>query len=168
MQVTSLLRYSNVCPFLGHSTPSSLRSLATTTSYNVSSLTSTAMRCPMMGPNLAAIAQVRAYASVANPIDVAAIHKVCLIMFIISRSDLKLDRSKMIFRSTQAAMHRENVHTQMLLVRPLHWLNGKPRNSNQSSQDSRRMSVARSITYLSMSRSWKRNTRTSRLLPIIS
>ena len=44
------------------------------------------MRCPIMGPNLAAIAQVRAYASVADPLDLAAIHKVCLIVFFPPRS----------------------------------------------------------------------------------
>ncbi len=91
MQVTSLLRYSSVCPFLGHSTPSTLRSLASSTANNnVSVLTATAIRCPMMGPKLAAIAVARAagaeigvrgYASVAGSKEVEEIHKVSLKFF---------------------------------------------------------------------------------------
>jgi 5-aminolevulinate synthase len=65
-----------MCPFLGHSTAGSLRTLATTGSTNASALTSTAMRCPMMGPKLAAIAQARTYASVAGTREVEEIHKV--------------------------------------------------------------------------------------------
>lgn len=95
MQVTSLLRYSGLCPFLGHSTASSLRSLASTTANNVSGLTSTAMKCPMMGPNLAAIAQARTYASVADPRDVAEMHKVSIPISgkILDRSDAILGKA---------------------------------------------------------------------------
>ncbi|WVQ78567.1 5-aminolevulinic acid synthase [Cryptococcus sp. DSM 104549] len=75
MQVTSLLRFSGVCPFLGHSTPSSLRAMATTTNNNVSSLTATAMTCPMMGPKLASISAARTYASVAGVKEVEELHK---------------------------------------------------------------------------------------------
>ncbi|WVQ69858.1 5-aminolevulinic acid synthase [Kwoniella botswanensis] len=76
MQVTSLLRYSGVCPFLGHSTATSLRSMASTNvSSNVSSLTAKAMTCPMMGPKLASISQARTYASVAGNKEVEEIHK---------------------------------------------------------------------------------------------
>ena len=85
MQVTSLLRYSGVCPFLGHSTASSLRSLASKTSNNVSSLTYTALTCPVLGPNLAAISHARAYASVANPRDVAELHKVRYLSCLLGR-----------------------------------------------------------------------------------
>jgi 5-aminolevulinate synthase len=76
MQVTSLLRFSAVCPFLGHSTPASLRALATVSGSNASALTSTAMQCPMMGPKLAQIGQQRGYASVAGNREVEEIHKV--------------------------------------------------------------------------------------------
>ena len=77
MQVTQLLRYSNVCPFLGHSTANSLRGLAAgTTTNNVSSLTATAMQCPMMGPKLASMAAARSYASVAAQKEIEEIHKV--------------------------------------------------------------------------------------------
>lgn len=80
MQVSSLLRFSNVCPFLGHSTPASLRTLATKASsaghVNASALTTTAMSCPMMGPQLAQIAGRKGYASVAGNSEVEAIHKV--------------------------------------------------------------------------------------------
>ncbi|WWC69247.1 5-aminolevulinic acid synthase [Kwoniella pini CBS 10737] len=76
MQVTSLLRYSGVCPFLGHSTANSLRSMASTNvNSNVSSLTAKAMTCPMMGPKLASISQARSYASVAGNKEVEAMHK---------------------------------------------------------------------------------------------
>ncbi|WRT67343.1 5-aminolevulinic acid synthase [Kwoniella shivajii] len=76
MQVTSLLRYSGVCPFLGHSTAGSLRSMASTNvSSNVSSLTAKAMTCPMMGPKLASISQARTYASVAGNREVEEMHK---------------------------------------------------------------------------------------------
>ncbi|KAK8869581.1 5-aminolevulinic acid synthase [Kwoniella newhampshirensis] len=76
MQVTSLLRYSGVCPFLGHATAGSLRNLATTTTaHNVSSLTAKAMTCPMMGPKLAGISAARTYASVAGNREVEEIHK---------------------------------------------------------------------------------------------
>jgi hypothetical protein len=79
MQVTSLLRFSNVCPFLGHSSPATLRALAKTHGVsNMSSLTARALSCPMMGPQLAAIGQARAYASVAGNKDIAAIHNVRL------------------------------------------------------------------------------------------
>ncbi|WWC89778.1 5-aminolevulinic acid synthase [Kwoniella dendrophila CBS 6074] len=76
MQVTSLLRYSGVCPFLGHSTASSLRSMASTNvNSNISSLTAKAMTCPMMGPKLASISQARTYASVAGNREVEEMHK---------------------------------------------------------------------------------------------
>ncbi|WWD16157.1 5-aminolevulinic acid synthase [Kwoniella shandongensis] len=76
MQVTSLLRYSGVCPFLGHATAGSLRNLAsTTTNHNVSSLTAKAMTCPMMGPKLAGMAAARSYASVAGSREVEEMHK---------------------------------------------------------------------------------------------
>ncbi|WVQ98911.1 5-aminolevulinic acid synthase [Kwoniella sp. CBS 9459] len=76
MQVTSLLRYSGVCPFLGHSTANSLRTLASTGGSNtVSSLTAKAMTCPMMGPKLASISTARAYASVAGSKEVEEMHK---------------------------------------------------------------------------------------------
>ncbi|WVR05372.1 5-aminolevulinic acid synthase [Kwoniella sp. DSM 27419] len=75
MQVTSLLRYSGVCPFLGHSTANSLKSLATTNANNASLLTAKAMSCPMMGPKLASISTARAYASVAGSKEVEAMHK---------------------------------------------------------------------------------------------
>lgn len=78
MQVNSLLRFSAVCPFLGHSTTSSLKSLASTNTNNVSHLAASAMKCPMMGPKLAAISQARTYASVAGSRDVEEIHKVSL------------------------------------------------------------------------------------------
>lgn len=78
MQVTSLLRFSGVCPFLGHATPNSLRALATTNAAtaNVSNLTVSAMKCPMMGPQLAKISHARSYASVAGNREVEEIHKV--------------------------------------------------------------------------------------------
>jgi 5-aminolevulinate synthase len=78
MQVSSLLRYSAECPFLGHSTVNSLRTLATTGSSNASAnaLTNSAMRCPMMGPQLAKLSQARSYASVAGTKEVEEIHKV--------------------------------------------------------------------------------------------
>lgn len=71
LQINSLLKFSAVCPFLGHSTTSSLRNAAST---NI--LTSTAMKCPMMGPKLAQISYARTYASVAGTQEVEAIHKV--------------------------------------------------------------------------------------------
>lgn len=78
MQVSTLLRFSNVCPFLGHSTVNSLRSLAgATVGNNASQLTATAMQCPMMGPKLAQIGNARSYASVAGNREVEEIHKVC-------------------------------------------------------------------------------------------
>lgn len=78
MQVSSLLRFSNVCPFLGHSTPASLRTLATKagSAGNASALTATALSCPMMGPQLAQMAGRKGYASVAGNSEVEAIHKV--------------------------------------------------------------------------------------------
>ncbi|ORY28326.1 pyridoxal phosphate-dependent transferase [Naematelia encephala] len=76
MQVSSLLRFSGVCPFLGHSTAGSLRTLAGTANQSTTSaLTANAMRCPMMGPKLAAISQARSYASVAGQQEVAELHK---------------------------------------------------------------------------------------------
>jgi 5-aminolevulinate synthase len=71
LQINSLLKFSAVCPFLGHSTTSSLRNAAST---NI--LTTTAMKCPMMGPKLAQISYARTYASVAGTQEVEAIHKV--------------------------------------------------------------------------------------------
>jgi 5-aminolevulinate synthase len=77
MQVTSLLRFSNVCPFLGSAGPNTLRTLAKTHGVsNMSSLTARAMSCPMMGPQLAAIGQARAYAHVAGNKDIADMHNV--------------------------------------------------------------------------------------------
>ena len=77
MKVTSLLRYSRACPFLGHSTPSSLRTLASTgSSTGANALTAKAIECPMMGPRLASKSQARAYASVAGNREVEEIHKV--------------------------------------------------------------------------------------------
>lgn len=78
MQVNSLLRFSAVCPFLGHSTTSSLRTMASNNANNVSQLTASALKCPMMGPKLAAISHARTYASVAGSKEVEAIHKVSL------------------------------------------------------------------------------------------
>ncbi|EIW70032.1 hypothetical protein TREMEDRAFT_43654 [Tremella mesenterica DSM 1558] len=75
MQVTSLLRYSHVCPFLGHSNPNQLRALANGVHGNVSSLTATAFRCPMMGPKLASMVATRSYASVAGNKEVEEMHK---------------------------------------------------------------------------------------------
>ncbi|KAL7424203.1 mitochondrial 5-aminolevulinate synthase [Cryptotrichosporon argae] len=77
MQVTSLLRYSSVCPFLGHSTPTTLRALAAAPAGHpaVSGLTAKAMACPMMGPSLAARAQARSYAAVAGNKDLEEFHK---------------------------------------------------------------------------------------------
>ncbi|KAL0254109.1 5-aminolevulinic acid synthase [Cryptococcus tetragattii IND107] len=75
MQVTSLLRFSGVCPFLGHSTPSSLRAMANTANSSVSALTATAMTCPMMGPKLASISAARTYASVAGAKEVQQLHQ---------------------------------------------------------------------------------------------
>ena len=77
MSVNTLLRFSSVCPFLGHTSPQTLRALAKTHGVNnMSSLTARAMKCPMMGPKLAAIAQARAFASVAEPKEVAEMHRV--------------------------------------------------------------------------------------------
>lgn len=78
MQVNSLLRFSAVCPFLGHSTTSSLRTMASNNANNVSQLTASALKCPMMGPKLAAISHARTYASVAGSKEVEAIHKVSI------------------------------------------------------------------------------------------
>lgn len=76
MKVTSLLRYSRACPFLGHSTASSLRTLASTgSSTGANALTAKAIECPMMGPRIAS-KQARAYASVAGNREVEEIHKV--------------------------------------------------------------------------------------------
>lgn len=95
MQVSSLLKFSAVCPFLGHSTTSSLRTLAGSNANNASQLTATAMKCPMMGPKLAAISQARTYASVAGNREVEEIHKVRSIdLFLIHDSCLfRVDRS---------------------------------------------------------------------------
>jgi len=77
MQVNSLLRFGNVCPFIGGATPTTLRALAKTHGVsNMSSLTTRALACPMMGPQLAAIGQARAYASVAANKDIADMHNV--------------------------------------------------------------------------------------------
>ena len=77
MQLNSLLRFSNVCPFLGHASPASLRALAKTHGVSdMSSLTARALSCPMMGPQLVAIGQARAFASVADSKTVADMHKV--------------------------------------------------------------------------------------------
>jgi len=77
MQVNTLLRFSGVCPFLGHASPATLRTLAKTHGVsNMSSLTTRALACPMMGPQLAAIGQARAYASVAANKDIAEMHNV--------------------------------------------------------------------------------------------
>ena len=76
MQVNSLLRFSAVCPFLGHSTTSSLRTMAANSANSTSQLAASAMKCPMMGPKLAAISQARTYASVAGSKEVEEIHKV--------------------------------------------------------------------------------------------
>ncbi|ORX33778.1 pyridoxal phosphate-dependent transferase [Kockovaella imperatae] len=76
MSVNSLLRFGAVCPFLGHTTPQTLGALAKTHGVNnMSSLTTSALRCPMMGPKLAQMAQARAFASVAEPKEVAEIHR---------------------------------------------------------------------------------------------
>ena len=79
LQINSLLKFSAVCPFLGHSTTTSLRSAASTNINNVSQLTATAMKCPMMGPKLAQISHARSYASVAGTQEVEAIHKVSVL-----------------------------------------------------------------------------------------
>lgn len=76
MQVNSLLRFSAVCPFLGHSTTSSLRTMAASNGHNTSQLAASAMKCPMMGPKLAAISHARTYASVAGNKEVEEMHKV--------------------------------------------------------------------------------------------
>ena len=75
VQVTSLLRFSSVCPFLGQSTAGSLRKLASSGNGGISGLTATAMTCPMMGPKLAVVSQSR-YASVAGRREVEELHKV--------------------------------------------------------------------------------------------
>ncbi|ODN98384.1 5-aminolevulinic acid synthase [Cryptococcus wingfieldii CBS 7118] len=75
MQVTSLLRFSGVCPFLGHSSPATLRAMANTTHTNGSALTQSALGCPMMGPKLATISASRSYASVAGAKEVAQMHQ---------------------------------------------------------------------------------------------
>lgn len=82
MQVSSLLRFSGVCPFLGGSTPASLRTLATKATHNgnASALTATAMTCPMMGPKLVQIAGNKGYASVAGNREVEEMHKVSWVM----------------------------------------------------------------------------------------
>jgi 5-aminolevulinate synthase len=76
MQVSQLLRYSGVCPFLGHSSANSLRALAAKQATSGSALTLKAIECPMMGPTLVAKAGTRGYASVAGNREVEAIHKV--------------------------------------------------------------------------------------------
>lgn len=76
MQVTQLLRFSGVCPFLGHSTPTTLRALASSKATTGSALTAKAIQCPMMGPTLVAKSASRGYASVAGNREVEAIHKV--------------------------------------------------------------------------------------------
>lgn len=79
MQVSSLLRYAQVCPFLGASNTSTLRTLAATSvagHASLSNLTARAIQCPMMGPKLAAINQARTYASVAGRKEVEEMHKV--------------------------------------------------------------------------------------------
>jgi 5-aminolevulinate synthase len=79
MQVNSLLRFGSVCPFIGGATPTTLRALAKTHGVsNMSSLTARALACPMMGPQLAAIGQARAYASVAANKDIADMHNVSM------------------------------------------------------------------------------------------
>lgn len=81
MKVTSLLRYSRACPFLGHSTASSLRTLASTgSSTGANALTAKAIECPMMGPRLASKSQARAYAHVAGNREVEEIHKVSVVV----------------------------------------------------------------------------------------
>ncbi|KAL1411051.1 mitochondrial 5-aminolevulinate synthase [Vanrija albida] len=78
MHVSNLLRYSSVCPFLGHSTPATLRNLASVgASTGATALTAKAIQCPMMGPQLMAKkrAAARGYASVAGNRDVEQIHK---------------------------------------------------------------------------------------------
>jgi 5-aminolevulinate synthase len=52
--------------------------MASNNANNVSQLTASAMKCPMMGPKLAAISHARTYASVAGSKEVEAIHKVSL------------------------------------------------------------------------------------------
>lgn len=81
MHVSNLLRYSSVCPFLGHSTPATLRNLASVgaSATGATALTVKAAQCPMMGPQLMAKKQraaARGYASVAGNRDVEQIHKV--------------------------------------------------------------------------------------------
>ncbi|WVN86662.1 5-aminolevulinic acid synthase [Cryptococcus depauperatus CBS 7841] len=75
MQVSSLLRFGSVCPFLGRSSAGQLGAMASTTTNNVSALTAAAMACPMMGPKLVSISASRHYASVAGSREVEQLHK---------------------------------------------------------------------------------------------
>lgn len=129
MQVTSLLRFSAVCPFLGHSTPASLRALATVSGSNASALTSTALQCPMMGPKLAQIGQQRGYASVAGSREVEEIHKVS---FHHRRSLLRQKYHADVFSprmslTTLQPLRQASVHTPRLLSRLLRSHSRRPR-----------------------------------------
>lgn len=82
-RLSSLAKFKGVCPFLGRTKTSTLRTLATSSSSrlpSVSRLTERATKCPVMGPALALrssqIAQsTRPYASLANRADIDQIHQ---------------------------------------------------------------------------------------------
>ncbi|KAF8520111.1 5-aminolevulinate synthase [Gautieria morchelliformis] len=82
-RLSSLAKFKSVCPFLGRTKTTTLRTLATSTSArlpSVSRLTETATKCPVMGPALALrssqMAQgARTYASLANRADIDQIHQ---------------------------------------------------------------------------------------------
>lgn len=79
-KLSSLTRFKAVCPFLGRTKTSTLRSLSTSSSPgfpSLSALTERATKCPVMGPALSVRSKeiVAGYASVAANSDVEKIHK---------------------------------------------------------------------------------------------
>lgn len=82
-KLSALAKFKGVCPFLGRTKTTTLRTLSTSTSTrfpSVSRLTEQATKCPVMGPALALrssqIAQgAKAYASVANSADMDNFHQ---------------------------------------------------------------------------------------------
>jgi 5-aminolevulinate synthase len=75
-----IARFKNVCPFLGKTKTSTLRSLSTASSPRFSSLsvlTERATKCPVMGPalNVRSREIVEGYASIAANADVDKFHK---------------------------------------------------------------------------------------------
>ncbi|KDQ17148.1 hypothetical protein BOTBODRAFT_53331 [Botryobasidium botryosum FD-172 SS1] len=89
-RVAQLSRFKSFCPWLGRTTPSTLRALSTSASTkypSITRLTYKAAKCPVMGPAIAlkssqvaadhahAHAQTSGYASIAGRAEVDAIHK---------------------------------------------------------------------------------------------